>query len=585
MKHLTPLLASAAAIAALLSPARASACGGTFCEAPSPAVPAPMPVEQRGENILFSVRNGRVEAHIQIQYTGDPRYFGWVIPVPKVPSFRVGSQALFSALLSASVPTFDRNGATVRDDCGADSSSSSSDGGGCGSSGSDASDDSFTPSAAGTSPEKGNTQQPGEPEVDKQRVGAFEVAVLTGGTVEGVTSWLQSNGLQVDAKADPVLQDYLASGHVFVAVKLAAGVGLDEIHPIIVEYEGVEPCIPLKLTAIAAKEDMAIRALFLGEGRWVSDNYKHVVPNDALFDWVNLGSNYAAVVARAVDAEGTQGRAFVTEFAGRPTLTAAQRARISDPKWSSAPFVGAQATKVVSLLNGQGLMSCSSSASCVANHPLVLPLLRRWLPTPAGLSEAQYYAGLAVYAKSTPFMGAEFAADLDAEVIEPGAHALALIDGATTLTRLATAISPAEMTIDPTFIERTDLPAVSAARSAAAHVTCDGKRGLVLPSGREVFDPGSGAWPSLPAPAAERVEQHSPTGQAVVLADRKAEIDAAVADYDAAQGWPPPRRLDVVDGASSGGCAAAAVRGGRGFAWGVLLAAVALAARRRRGRG
>src|SRR5690606_8285409 len=54
----------------------AAACGGTFCD----AGPQVMPVDQRGENILFVVDGDTVEAHVQIEYTGDPEKFAWIVP-------------------------------------------------------------------------------------------------------------------------------------------------------------------------------------------------------------------------------------------------------------------------------------------------------------------------------------------------------------------------------------------------------------------------------------------------------------------------------------------------------------------------
>ena len=78
------VIAFAALSAAALSyGAPASACGGTFCDSPPPGKP-PMPVDQSGENIVFVLSQGHVEAHVQIQYTGDPSRFAWLVPVPKV---------------------------------------------------------------------------------------------------------------------------------------------------------------------------------------------------------------------------------------------------------------------------------------------------------------------------------------------------------------------------------------------------------------------------------------------------------------------------------------------------------------------
>src|SRR5215470_3077913 len=96
-------VATAAMCAALaLQPREADACGGMFCD----GGPQPMPVDQTGENILFVWEEDYIEAHIQIQYVGEPAKFGWVIPLQGVPEFSVGSEPLFQALLAGSVPTY-----------------------------------------------------------------------------------------------------------------------------------------------------------------------------------------------------------------------------------------------------------------------------------------------------------------------------------------------------------------------------------------------------------------------------------------------------------------------------------------------
>ena len=105
---------TSAATAALLTwavPSSAHACGGTFCD----AGPQSMPVDQTGENILFVIEDGRVEAHIQIQYTGNPEQFAWIVPVMATPEVSVGSDQLFQNLLDATVPTFVLNQRTEGD--------------------------------------------------------------------------------------------------------------------------------------------------------------------------------------------------------------------------------------------------------------------------------------------------------------------------------------------------------------------------------------------------------------------------------------------------------------------------------------
>ena len=99
----TPKLVGALALSFGLVPAfDASACGGTFCD----SGPTAMPVDQTGENILFVDAGDKIEAHVQIQYTGGAERFAWVIPMPSVPDVKVGSEPLFRNLLAGTVPTY-----------------------------------------------------------------------------------------------------------------------------------------------------------------------------------------------------------------------------------------------------------------------------------------------------------------------------------------------------------------------------------------------------------------------------------------------------------------------------------------------
>src|SRR5262249_48440968 len=106
---LAEVLTAALAVSIALE-GSAEACGGTFCD----SGPQSMPVDQKGENILFVMDGQSVEAHIQIQYQGEASRFAWVVPVPTVPTVSVGSQPLFASLLSATAPTY---GYTTKYDC------------------------------------------------------------------------------------------------------------------------------------------------------------------------------------------------------------------------------------------------------------------------------------------------------------------------------------------------------------------------------------------------------------------------------------------------------------------------------------
>ena len=91
--------------ASAISPSAATACG---CFAPpDPSVP----IVQAGERILFAHENGQVTAYIQVQYSGKPGEFGWLLPLPAVPKTKAGTDGidvsvdeLFTQLLSTTQP-------------------------------------------------------------------------------------------------------------------------------------------------------------------------------------------------------------------------------------------------------------------------------------------------------------------------------------------------------------------------------------------------------------------------------------------------------------------------------------------------
>src|SRR5947208_13022286 len=102
MRSLRWLLAVVVVLGVSATARHVRACGGTFCD----TGPRAMPVDQKGENILFVISQGQVEAHIQIQYKGDAARFAWILPVPAIPELDVGSEALFQNMLAGTVPRF-----------------------------------------------------------------------------------------------------------------------------------------------------------------------------------------------------------------------------------------------------------------------------------------------------------------------------------------------------------------------------------------------------------------------------------------------------------------------------------------------
>jgi MYXO-CTERM domain-containing protein len=550
-----------------------------------------MPVDQTGENILFVMEGGYTEAHIQIQY--DPETtaetFAWVVPVTVVPEFSVGSEMLFRNVLDGTVPTYGFQ--SVFDDCGfgdGDVSGGGETGGDDGAWKLDVADD-------------------GPTVVAMETVGAFEIVVLSGGTASEVMTWLGDNGYQQDPAAEPILAEYLEEGLLFAAFKLRTGAQTSEIHPVVLRFpDSDEACIPIRLTRIAASEDMDVRAFFLSDDRVVPRNYRHVLVNPLKLDWPSQASNYKEVITLAVDAMGAEGKAFVTEYAG--TSDVVSRFGLSEPQWNGGPFTGLDPQGAVDELTAQGFLSCFDGF-CTFGHALLEGLLTEHLPAPEGIEPHAFWSCPSCFEgvfEPAPWDGAAFGAALDERIIAPGLHAGEILDAFPYLTRMYTTISPGEMTEDPLFHQNANLPDVPARRIATRRTLCTGDSVWTLPDGREVFLPQGAPWPTFSneMPWEEDVEEIAEQGAPLALVDRTAEIDAILAAYNEARGWPgigdsPPVTPWDTDGAwtdgpaqdgdesvarGGSGCGCRSENGERGGLPSLFLGALVLAGLARRGR-
>ncbi|MFO0596104.1 MAG: DUF2330 domain-containing protein [Myxococcaceae bacterium] len=471
-------LTSAALVAAIglsLASQRAEACG---CFAP----PDPtVPIVQAGERILFAVENGNVTAHIQIQYSGDAKDFGWLLPLPSQPTLKLGTEELFTQLINTTQPRYFVN-TTTNGNCnglffGALASRA-------------------TPAFAAGAAEDANGGAV-SPLVTQASIGPYDYAVLRADSKDLMFQWLTDNHYFIPTGTDQTVGPYIHAGGFFLALKLKSGMSAGDIQPVVLEYKSDLPMIPIILTSVAANPNMGIQVWMLGNGRAIPRNYNHVVVNDAQIDWLNQAKNYNDVVIAAVG-EAPEKHAFVTEYAGtsaimRNLLNAPNRfgnttalAQLTDP------------TAYVSFLFDNGFTAAQLNPNNMGFSffaPTLLPNVRdimiAAIPMPeglkaAGIKEDDFLRQIATYLSPDyrqmhpdqftgwvqTFDPQATTAKLNEKVIGPTLEAGSIFNRFPTMTRLYTTLSPEDMTRDPVFSYNPGLPEVSRDHTANLKLEC-----------------------------------------------------------------------------------------------------------------
>ncbi|KYF91368.1 hypothetical protein BE20_14935 [Sorangium cellulosum] len=302
--RLLALLALAVPSATLLSPREALACGGCFAPPTETTV-------VNAHRMVLSVSPVQSVLWDQIQYSGDPREFAWVLPVKPGATIEVGSDAWFETLDAAT---------SVR--ITAPNSFCAASGGGCGALGS-------ADSASGVAGGFGNDQVT---VLHRGTVGPYETVTLTTDTPGALNTWLERNGFGVDESTQPVIDAYVEEQFDFIALKLQPGKDVKEMKPVRVVMPGANAALPLRMVAAGTGANVAITLFTISEARLAPEGFAAAaVPVDLLaWDFASQDSNYGELREKALAAHDG-GRAFLTPYAQQGSL-------FSPVSSSAAPF-------------------------------------------------------------------------------------------------------------------------------------------------------------------------------------------------------------------------------------------------------
>jgi hypothetical protein len=400
----------------------------------------------------------------------------------------------------------------------------------------------------------------------RETVGPYDAVVLGSGSTDELFLWLAENGYDIPEISRPIVAEYVAARHVFVAIKLVSGADTREIQPLVLRYAEAQPCVPMRLTAIATVPDMPITAYFAASSYATPNNYSSIEPTyDDTRLWRYEAGYYNTYISNLVDDAG--GRAFVTEFAGSMPSVSLELASVADLETVTDPG------EYLRRLRERGF----------TGDRQLLGILMRFLPPPEGYEDnpGGYYNCLWGFGSSPESCGYTGGFDpdgltttLEQQIVAPRREAQGVIERHPRLTRLFTTMSAEEMTIDPTFAIDSGLPAVSNQHVATIVTECGpdyydwtAPQRIELPSGRTERWREGVAYPGTTAEYCEdyRTGMFSPWSTADTL-----ETTARMRGIRPAGGGPT--------------CSAGTGAGASGMA-GALAVGLALAmASRRRGR-
>lgn len=444
-------------VAVLLYSQRAEACG--CFTPPDPTVP----VVQAGERILFAVESGQVTAHIQVQYSGaSGAEFGWLLPLPSVPTLELGTDELFTQLTLTTQPRY-RMDTVIPPACQRFASGGAAGGG------------TATGGGAGGFADAGSSGPP-SPLVVQDSVGPYDYAVLRADSKTEMLDWLAANRYFVPVGTDDSVGPYIRPGGYFLALKLRAGNTTGDLLPVVLRYQSDLGVIPITLTSTGATQNMGVQVWMLGKGRAIPRNYAHTVINDAVIDWPSSGSNYNDVIIRAVG-EAPGKHTFVTEYAGSSSVM--QNVLAPTGRYGTKEELAGKATPEefidhLFLKRFTAISSLSPFAGPVLPGPLKATLLK-YLPAPDGVNSDTFFSNYRYFKAQAPqpdYQPQQMADEIWERVVLPNQRASEMFDTSPKLTRLYSTISPQDMNKDPAFSFNAELLDVSNVHRATMTVTC-----------------------------------------------------------------------------------------------------------------
>jgi hypothetical protein len=278
-------IAVAASAFALVAERKAAACGGCF-HPPTP--PTQTATDITDERMLLAVSPTQSTLYDQIEYSGSPASFAWVLPIQGTVTVGLSADVLFDSIdaLTATQIVAPSVNCPVPPNCSVGFAAASS----------NASADA-------------SAEASGDVTVLKQEnVGPYATVQLHATDSSALNGWLTPNGFNIPADVVPIIDEYVTEGFDFLAMKLLPNQGVQAMRPVRVTTPGAGLSLPLRMAAIGTGATVGITIWVVSDGRYEPQNYPffHIDDSALVWDWSTNSSNYTTLRAQNEAASGNK---------------------------------------------------------------------------------------------------------------------------------------------------------------------------------------------------------------------------------------------------------------------------------------
>jgi hypothetical protein len=260
---------------------RASACGGCF-HPPTQTV-----TDITDERMLLTVSAAQSTLYDQIQYSGSPTSFAWVLPIHGTVTVGLSADVLFDSIdeVTATQIKPPPKNCPIPPGCG-------------GFGGASAFGPPVPAAPGGGGAFVSNMTPPPPVQVLKQaNVGPYATVQLRSTDSSALDAWLTQNGYDIPAAVQPILDAYVSEGFDFLAMKLLPNQGVQAMRPVRVTTSGASLSLPMRMASIGTGAVTGITIWVVADGRYEPQNFPffHIDDSQLVWDWSSSISNYTTL--------------------------------------------------------------------------------------------------------------------------------------------------------------------------------------------------------------------------------------------------------------------------------------------------